>query len=1115
MTKIRSSSHTSKSISLDTSAKLKEKVTEFRLNQPEYKALVKDLAKKIRIQAKAAPNEATIASHFEILLYAFLKEQFDIKFLPEKEVCTDALRHTAKGRMDSRLSALIIEYKHINKLKKLIEQDNATKQITDYMNSEHSKTKHEVVGLITDGNKAKFVAIDDAGVLVQDSFEELSGTHIDRLIRSIVLLEKTALTPENLVKDFCGDDGVVKELAISLYDALKNHTTERTKMLFNEWKALFKLAHDDVSKQKVIQERREALATALDISIIPNDNETEYMALYSIQTAYAIIVKNIAYKVISAIRSQNSIIRFSKLAQSDSSTIRTHLYRLEDGAVFREMGFGNLLEGDFFAWYCTDNQWSKNIASCVQKVFSVLTRYEDLKMLGGDAKIQDLCKDLYMHAIPDKVRYSLGEFYTPPWLADNLVSRAIELSGKSVWKGLDPCCGSGTFITTLIRRALDEVEGKSRKVKLRTVLDRVKGIDLNPLAVLTARINYFINLSHLIEDDDEFEIPIYLGDSSYVPQRIKIGKVDCLQYQLATLKGQIKIVLPVSATSKPHLFSIKMTEIETHIKNQDEQAIVDAILSLTKKTDATEAVKKAICELALQLVDLEKNDWNGIWARIITNFLTTANIGNFDLVVGNPPWIDWKNLPANYRERIKTLCIDRKLFSGDSITGGINLNVCALISNVVADNWLATDGILAFLMPENMIFQQSYEGFRKFPLKNGERLYFQELFNWTRSGHPFKPVQYKFLTFFISNKKIDYHKGIPVRRFVKKTGKGSVKKNLANYRNSTLFSDVETLFDIKNNMAVVPSKTNTIFTYIEKKAEIACFKKIAGKSAYTGREGIEFYPQELFLLRLSHASQKKAQTGKVLLSNFQSPKSKHKIASTNRLLETKFLYPLVKGINIQRFHIDPPEFYVPFPYDQNYGNGRKPITPATLTKESPLLMKYLNTNKEVMEAQTGYNNRIIGNKNDSEFYAIARVGEYSHADCYVAFRDNTKWQAAVVRPITTPWGEIKHPVFQNHAVTICERPSGGFISEDEAHYICAILNAPIVGLYMRQSSDSRSFKIRPPVKIPEYDMTNPKHIALRDLSIEAHNCYDDLCKISAINRELDKAYLALFVRSKK
>lgn len=119
-------------------------------------------------------------------------------------------------------------------------------------------------------------------------------------------------------------------------------------------------------------------------------------------------------------------------------------------------------------------------------------------------------------------------------------------------------------------------------------------------------------------------------------------------------------------------------------------------------------------------------------------------------IVGNPPWVDWKSLPSGYRERIKSLCISRRLFSGDRLTGGINLNICALIANVAADNWLSEKGILGFLMPEPLVFQQSYEGFRNFYLEDGSRMYFCKFTNWTKSGNPFKPVTQKFLSFFLS-----------------------------------------------------------------------------------------------------------------------------------------------------------------------------------------------------------------------------------------------------------------------------------------------------------------------------------------------------------------------------
>ncbi|MCK7518942.1 MAG: hypothetical protein MZV64_15060 [Ignavibacteriales bacterium] len=95
---------------------------------------------------------------------------------------------------------------------------------------------------------------------------------------------------------------------------------------------------------------------------------------------------------------------------------------------------------------------------------------------------------------------------------------------------------------------MNETKDLSNKERLNDILNRVKAIDLNPLAVLTTRINYFINISHLISDDDEFEIPLYLGDSSYVPSN-QIDEIECLHYKIKTIKGFINIDLPSSAVA--------------------------------------------------------------------------------------------------------------------------------------------------------------------------------------------------------------------------------------------------------------------------------------------------------------------------------------------------------------------------------------------------------------------------------------------------------------------------------------------------------------------------------------------------------------------------------------
>ena len=127
--------------------------------------------------------------------------------------------------------------------------------------------------------------------------------------------------------------------------------------------------------------------------------------------------------------------------------------------------------------------------------------------------------------------------------------------------------------------------------------------------------------------------------------------------------------------SDPFEFSKSMTEIEVFVRNLDEPGAYACLEKLVPTTDLTVAIKQEIHKLTNTLVDLERNNWDGIWARIITNYLTTANLGKFDIIVGNPPWVDWKSLPSGYREKIKSICISRKLFSGDRVTGGINLNI--------------------------------------------------------------------------------------------------------------------------------------------------------------------------------------------------------------------------------------------------------------------------------------------------------------------------------------------------------------------------------------------------------------------------------------------------------
>ena len=167
------------------------------------------------------------------------------------------------------------------------------------------------------------------------------------------------------------------------------------------------------------------------------------------------------------------------------------------------------------------------------------------------------------------------------------------------------------------------------------------------------------------------------------------------------------------------------------------------------------------------------------------------------------------------------------------------------------------------------------------------------------------------------------------------------------------------------------------------------------------------------------------------LRNIQVKKAKYHVPQTVELLETKYLHPLVKGVDISPFHVELSGYIVPFPYDKR--NTRLPIALEELVRTAPKLASFYQKHKDLILAQTTYNERIIGR--DGEFYKLARVGAYSFAENYVVFRDNTKWGAAVISSVDTSWGGKKRPLFQNHAVSICEDSNGNYISLDEAHFI--------------------------------------------------------------------------------
>ena len=1064
---------------------LRRKLVSYALASREFRRSLEEAAAEIRGAARPEATEATIEGYFERVLYALLRD-IGLKFHPEKEVRVDLRRHLTRGRMDSRLGALVIEYKRPALLKSPAQVAKALDQLSQYLIALSRESEGQIAGILTDGQMVAELRAANGAIIQQSALQRLDADALLRLTQSFISLALTALTSTNLIRDFCGSetDGVLFRVARLLDNLLAADTRPKTAMLRSEWEQMFRLAHEDQSQQRRIEDRRVALGKLFDV-VIP-DAAVEYRTLFALHTAYAILLKLIAYRVVSDVYLRRVPQDFRSLARATPTALRGICSRLEDGEIFRDLGIVNLLEGDFFSWYCDREQWTPALAESIREMLAILARYEEAARIFDSGQVHDLFRELYQAAVPRVVRSSFGEFYTPYWLAESVLDAAAP---SDDWRAIDPCCGSGTFIMAAIDRLKKGAAGLDPRLLLDQILRRVVAIDLNPLAVLTSRIHYFIYISELLPAaSGPVVIPVYLGDAASVPERRDVDGVACLYYRLATLRTPIDAILPVSLIRDTPRFMQAMLRYEQCIKSNEGDAAPKLLLAEIPKHERTPRVVQEIERLTAELLSLEQNGWNGIWARILSNFLTTACLGTFTAVVGNPPWIDWKNLPAGYRERIKGLCIDRGLFSGAGRTGGINLNICALIAYVSMSNWLDPKGRLAFLMPKELVNQASYEGWRRL----GGKWHFREFHDWSNAGDPFDPVKEDFLTFVVAKGPAPAGP-VPVLQFEKRG-----RSKASAWRDTR---EAAAHLDVTSHVAgqIIPG--STAYTFANTVEELRAFAAIAGECEYIGREGVEFYPQELLLFTFEALGPR---PGTVWLRNLQVTKSKYRIPSRRILLETRYLHPLVKGPEINLFGHDYSGIIVAFPYDA--ADPIRPIPADRLKKTSPLLLQYYLQNREIMEQQTKFSDKIRG-ADPGEFYGLARTGPYSFADAYVGFRDNTKWRSCVVGSTEMPWGEVKRFVFQNHAVSMCERRGeGGFISTDETHFVCAILNAPIVERFIGASSDFRSFKIRPPVFVPPYD---PKEKIHRDLVAVSRAAHADSHVVDWARREAEKLYLRL------
>lgn len=625
----------------------------------------------------------------------------------------------ATGRADAVFNRLVVEWEPPGRMSaKRLHPGNkhALGQVQDYVDGLAEKERREVfrlAGVACDGRFMIFARY-RAGRWVADDPVTVDERSAAQLLETLLAAQSgRALTADNLITDFSGEGHLARDLTRALLDQLDAELGQRPDglpaRLFAQWERLFAVATGVTGEAEGLKaEARKALAELLDVK--PADVQAD-RALFALQTYFAIVTKLIATLSLSLFvdRAKWSL---DELASGGDEELLQDMVRLHRGAPFVDIGLLNVIEPDVFAWFLED--WRDPVPEGVRKVADRLKVYDPATLEVSPEEARDLLKDLYQGLLPRPVRHALGQYFTPDWLAEQLLER-VGYDGDPEKRVLDPSCGTGTFLVAAIGRLKENLRAKDvgDEAALRRVLDSVAGFDIDPLAVVAARANYVLALGPLVgaAGKQGLDLPVYLADSIISPQLKELEVGDRLV--LETAAGRFD--LPPCVDTADELRDVCDLAAQGLEKRWTPAQYAK---QASKVCDATKQEQEILAGFFGACRDLHTDEVDGIWTRVLRNAFMPAFMEPFDHIVGNPPWVNWESLPPSYRERTDPLWREAGLFvhrGMAAMLGAGKKDVSMLMSYVVSNRLLKEAGTLGFVITETVFKTAGAgQGFRRF-----------------------------------------------------------------------------------------------------------------------------------------------------------------------------------------------------------------------------------------------------------------------------------------------------------------------------------------------------------------------------------------------------------------
>lgn len=997
-----------------------------------------------------------------------------------------------RAKKDSSYNNVIIEFKapgFFKGSKSSAKFKEATdKRLLPYIQREAAKSgipTEDYIGIAIDGDHVCFAQVRAAAIHSQH-LVPFSQYAVALVIEAIKADTRRAITVDNLLADFGHRSANAQALMQAMSDALAAELAakgnSKIKMLFEEWRALY----GQVADMSVLQ--ADTINGEMGFAWKGQAKQVMTGRLFVIHTYNSLLIKLLAAEIVSAHGLTTTVQPAQAMAAllDNTALLDTLSQDIEHAGIFAQAGIRGFVEEAIFSWYldvARNATHAKTLLPALRGVLASLSMYRTDYM----THTRDVLRDLYQGLVPGKLRHSLGEFYTPDWLVDFTVDKAQQGSWLSK-RVLDPTCGSGAFLVAVLRRIRDKATkaGWDAGRIVQHLCTSVWGFDLNPLAVQTARVNFLMEIAELLKaaPGQTIEIPVLLADAIYSPAPDPEKGQDVVKYQIGSQVAGLNITLPAALAFDrirlDQVFAQMGEDVESDIGYEEAETQLQAtgLLNAVEANDWHTPLKHTYN----QILALHRQQWNGIWFRVVRNFFWSATAGHFDCIVGNPPWVRWSKLPDAYRERVKPTCERYGIFSKNKRHGGNELDISAMITYTTSDKWLKADGRLVFVITGTIFKNPSSAGFRHFKLEpsNAKSLHLAPIsVDDMKALKPFNDAaNHTVVAVFDKSKKPGTY---PVPYRLWDSAPGFTKAIPPSLSLSTVMERVT----ITAKEAAPVEEKGSPWAVLTK-GRFKILKALSGECTWVaGRKGITTDLNGVYFVPV-------LQDNGTLVQIRSRPEAGKKAlgAVKTAWVEPKLLYPLVKGAGDFEscyLRLNNPgrvdeELYTFVP---NIGIDKANYTASEIAMNGVHLAKtkaWFSAYRALLEARSTYRRQMKG----APFYDVYNVGDYTLQPWKVVWPEmSTSFYAAVAGSSMVPVVGSR-PYVPDHKVYFA-----GFNNSEPAHFLCGLLNTPMVREWVESHTVSIQMgDVFKHMNLPEYNAKDTAHVALSKLVEKTHGEHD-------------------------